>query len=340
MARLDNRARIAVGLALSAWAGVLSGPAPAAAETVEELQNRLAAQEQMNLVLMQRIETLEAELEGRRPPAPPSFADIPESEPEADSGMDALDRTFVRRGVAVLPEGRIELAPALLWSHTDSSAVSPGEELFGVGMDARIGLGAGWMAGASVPVFHRSIGDKIGHASGIGDVSASLWKSLMVQDESRPSLVASLRYTTPTGSIASVGGVPLGSGLHQLTAGLSSVKTIAPIALTGGLRYTKVLGDRFRSVDVNRSDIFGAAIGANLAVTPDISVSTGFDVAFGGGQRLNGIRIDGSGRAQALLEIGVGAVLGRNVLLTFGSAIGIAGDSPDLTLSLSLPVRF
>lgn len=50
--------------------------------------------------------------------------------------------------------------------------------------------------------------------------------------------------------------------------------------------------------------------------------------------------IVGSRQTRGLLELGAGAVLARNMFLTVGAAIGITADSPDVTVAVSLPIRF
>jgi hypothetical protein len=41
-----------------------------------------------------------------------------------------------------------------------------------------------------------------------------------------------------------------------------------------------------------------------------------------------------------LVELGAGVVLSKDVFLNFTGAFGITDDSPDVTLGVSLPVRF
>ena len=96
--------------------------------------------------------------------------------------------------------------------------MAPSQNLYAIGLDARIGLKHGWMVGASLPLIHR---DAPGGDSNtrIGDLSISVWKSLMLQTEKRPSLVASLRYTAPTGDDFAEANVPLGNGFHDLRQG-------------------------------------------------------------------------------------------------------------------------
>lgn len=312
---------------------------PACAQTIEELQAKLEAQEQINDLLKQRIETLEAELAGKRIAAPQPASKGPERAAGDPEEQNALERIFVRRGAAVLPAGVIELTPHLFWSHSGGNFGSPVDNLYGTGLDARIGLAGGWMLGVNVPVLHRKRTGR-GGATGIGDVSATVWKSLVTQDGRRPSLVASVRYVAPSAKKAAAGKAPLGSGFHRITGRLSSVKNIAPIAFFGDVTVTKFLGETLRGIDVRRSEVFGFGMGASLAVTPEISMSTGLSFDFEDELAVNGFKIDGTSTTKGAVEIGVGALLKRNLFLRFVGAIGITEDSPDVTLSVALPIRF
>ncbi|MGD8618144.1 MAG: transporter [Gammaproteobacteria bacterium] len=323
-----------------ALAAFLFAALPAGAETIEELKTQLEAQKQINALQRQRIETLEAELAGRRI-APPARAEVaaPEiaaDDPEADR---ALERALQRRGSVLLAPYVAEVSPSLFWSHTDNDVTNSKDDIYGAGLDARIGLPGGWMLGAGVPYLYRDI-DDVGSNSGVGDVSATVWKSLFTQQGRRPSLVASLRYAAPTGDDIGDDDVPLGSGFHSVTARLSTVKTIDPIAFFGDLAYTHYFDDKISGVDVDRSDRIGFGLGANLAVTPDVSLGAGLDFAFEDDVEVNGTGVRDSSTTLGLVELTAGILLNRDVFLNFTGAFGITDDSPDVTLGMSLPIQF
>jgi hypothetical protein len=77
-----------------------------------------------------------------------------------------------------------------------------------------------------------------------------------------------------------------------------------------------------------------------LAVTPDISLTTGLNFSFEDSAEADGSKISGSGTTIGLVELGAGVVLSKDVFLNFTSAFGITDDSPDVTLGVLLPVRF
>jgi hypothetical protein len=338
--------RAALVLSATLFAAQLIAIAPAAAQTVEELKAELAAREaelaaqlQISALQRQRIETLEAELSGRRIAAAPTSENTPERAAGDPEEEGALERALVRRGTAVLPPYTVEVTPSFAWSHSGSDFNSSTQNSYIGGLDGRIGLPGGWMLGASVPFFHRDVSG-VGDNTGIGDISATVWKSLWAQDGSWPSLVGSLRYGAPTGEDFSDDAVPLGSGFHRLTGRLSSVKTVDPIAFFGNVSYTHFLGETISGVNVDRSGVIGFGLGASLAVTPEITVSTGINFAFEEEVKVNGTKINGSDATIGVVDLGVGILLTKDVFLTFNGAFGITDDSPDVLLGMSVPIRF
>ena len=102
--------RGAPALSVALFVTQLVATHPAGAETVEELKAQLAqreaelaAQVQMNALQRQRIQTLEAELAGRKIAAAPTSKHSPQRAPDDLEDEGALERALQRRGTAVLP---------------------------------------------------------------------------------------------------------------------------------------------------------------------------------------------------------------------------------------------
>ena len=195
------------------------------------------------------------------------------------------------------------------------------------------------MIGARIPYLQRDAGDS-GNNTGIGDVSTSLWKSLVSGKGSQPSLVASLQYIAPTGEDAGDADVPLGVGFRQLTARVSALETIAPVALFGDLYYTHYISETISGINLNRDGAIGFGLGASLAVRPDVSLTGGVDFTFEDELELDGVTLDGTDTVLGRLELGVGVLLSRYVFLNVFGTFGITDDSPDLTVGMALPIRF
>lgn len=331
--------------AIVLFACALAMTSPAAAQTVEELKAQLEAQMQINELLKQRIRTLEAEAANHT--AQTAAAPLPAARPDDAPGREAhdpeedraLQRALVRRGTVVLAPYVAEITPGLFWSHSGSDLDGSSDDLFGATLDARLGLPGGWMLGGQAPLLHRS-SDAFGNNTGPGDISAAVWKQITAQGSAWPSVVGSLRYTAPTGEDFSEDTPSLGSGFHRIAGRLSAVKSIDPIAFFGDISYTHNFTSSFDGVEIDRSGIFGVGAGATLAVTPDISLTTGLNFTFEGDAEADGSEISGSGTTIGLVELGAGVVLSKDVFLNFTGAFGITDDSPDVTLGVSLPVRF
>lgn len=313
--------------------------APARADTLEEVKAQLAAQKQINALLKQRIMTLESEREGRKIPPPAASATAPKTEADDPEQQQALERALVRRGTALLPPGVYELSPGFVWSHAGGGYMDPTQDVYAVALDARVGVKGGWMLGATVPFLHREATGGAGN-TGISDISATVWKSLMSQTESRPSVVASLRYTAPTGENFGSAAVPLGNGFHTLQSRLSLTKSSAPVAFFGDLSYTAYLGEAVRRIELGRNGAFGFSLGTSLAVTPDISMSAGVNFSFERNFKVSGISLPGTSKTQGSLDLGIGVVLSHNLFLTISGAFGVTHDAPDVAIGVSLPVRF
>ena len=134
--------------------------------------------------------------------------------------------------------------------------------------------------------------------------------------------------------------MPLGTGIHRATARFSKVKTLDPIAFFGDLFYPYYIDDTVPGVDADRSDTIGFGLGANLAATPDVTLGTGLDFAFEDEAALNGTDVRGSSTTLGQVELTAGILLSRNVFLNLTGAFGMTDDSPDVTLGMSLPIRF
>lgn len=319
-------------LPVLACALALSGPV--AAQSVEELQAQLDAQIRINELLKQRIRTLESEAQVVAVAALPAItASAPAraaDDPEEDR---ALERALVREGIAVLPPGSYEIAPSIGWSHSASDF-----DTYSASVDGRMGLQGGWMIGAGIPLLSRNTPS--GSNSGPGDASFAVWKEIWAQDGTWPSLVANLRYTVPTGEDFTETDIPLGSGFHRLRGGLSMSKSIDPIAFYGGLFYTHTFERNVDGSDLRYGAAYGANVGASLAVTPEISLSTGVSVSFNEERESNGVKIPGSDSTVASVNLGAGILLNKDLFLNISGAFGVTDESPDFSVGVSLPMRF
>ncbi len=267
------------------------------------------------------------------PVAPSTLSRI---DPQEDS---TLERALVRRGSAVLPSGAFELTPSLFWGHSGRAVSGTSDNAYGAGLDARLGFQNGWMIGAGIPYLHRDL-TGTGSNNGIGDSNFTIWKQISAGEDSAPSLVASLRYSIPTGDDFSQTLVPLGSGFHQLTGRLSALKTVAPITFFGDISLRYSFAERFDDVEIVRDNAYGVGFGATLAVTPDVASTASLRFSFEDDAKRNGTTIAGSSTTIGTLNLGLGVVLKQDIFMNINAAFGITDDAPDTALSISFPFRF
>lgn len=319
-------------LPILACAIALAGPA--AAQSVEELQAQLDAQVRINELLKQRIRTLESEAQAVAVAAPLAIAEPAPARAADDPEEDrALERALVREGIAVLPPGSYEIAPSIGWSHPASDY-----DTYSASLDGRLGLSGGWMIGAGIPFLNRDT--PFGGNSGVGDASVAVWKEIWAQDGTWPSLVANLRYTAPTGEDFTETDVSLGGGFHRLRGSLSMSKSIDPVAFFGGLSYTHTFEHTVEGADLRYGGALGANVGASLAVTPEISLSTGVSVSFNQELEVDGVKVPGSDTTVASVNLGAGILLTKDLFLNISGAFGVTDETPDFSLGVSLPMRF
>ena len=336
---------------LTLLACLLAFSTAASAQSVTELKAQLAAQKRINELLKQRIRTLEAQVstgkaatgKSDRVAALTAKADRA-VEPQADDLEEnrALERALVRRGRAVLPPNTIEITPGFSWSHSGSGGSS--SDRYSAALDARIGLAGGWMPGgwmigARMPFIHRST-SAFGDNTGSGDPSLAVWKELLVQDGTWPSLVASAQYSAPLGDDFTESAVALGSGFHRLSARLAAVKSIDPIAFYASASYTHSFDRKISGTKLDPGGIFGLGAGATLAVTPDVSLNAGLHFAFSEHTKSNGVKLNGSDTTVGVVNLGASVIMTKDLFVNVTSAIGVTDDSPDITVGVSLPYRF
>ena len=316
------------------------------AESIEDLQKQLEAQKQINELLKQRIQKLEqllAEKQGETSVALSAKPfDESETVPERRTGdpeeRRALERALVQRGLAILPSGQWELTPGLSWLHSGSDLIHTRRDDYLATLEARAGLPWGTMVGVGLPYYIKADRES-GDNSGFGDLSLRVWKQLLAQSDSTPSLVGSLAYLAPTGEDPDEP-VPLGSHYHRLGLKLNLSKSIDPLVLYGDLSYSYSFSKDIDGIDYRPGDSIGIRGGTSLAITPSITGNLGLSFSFVDEFEIDGRKLDGSAQTIGLLEIGMGFTLSKRYFLSITSDIGITDDAPDYSLALSLPIRF
>jgi hypothetical protein len=339
-------------LSSTAFALATALAAPAAAQTEAELRQQLEAQKALNEQLRKRVDDLERQLSGAppvralRPVERPATA----TEPETAESVTAIEEALVEKGLLLLPAGAFRFSPGISWVHSGAAVNGSRSDTYVGTLAIQVGLPRGMMLSASAPYVHRDT--SIGSNTGVGDFSLGVSKKLNNETERVPALVASLGYSHDNGKDP-FQPISIGSGFRYLSATLLALKRIDPVALYGSLSYSHGF-----SRNVSADNLFGEPrfrgrvapgaawsyrLGTSLAATPDISLDASVLGAFVEGAT---VRSDAMGTAKlarstiALINLGAGFILTRQLSLFMSWSAGTTQDSPDFIFSTNLAYRF
>ncbi len=307
---------------------------PAMAQTVEELKAELEAQKTINAALKQRIETLERQVASLDPAKAADGVFTPYSEPPPETELDpeeerALERAFERRGLSILPPGTFEVSPSLTWWHAGSARTNDVFDTFSADASIRVGLPGNFMVGARLPY---DFGDRqnADSDSRVGNLTLQAWKALFDDGETMPKVVGQLGFSMPVE----------GNGLYSLGGRLSVSKSFDPIVFFGSAGYAHTFDRTIYGAKEVRPGEFAFAVGAGLAVTPRISMTAAFDLAFRDDIQQNGREVRGSAQTIGAFTLNTGVVLSKNVFLSVTGGVGLTDDSPDAVFGVAMPIRF
>ena len=245
----------------------------------------------------------------------------------------------VRRGIT----NRFELEARIPWVYRTDSAVSR-EILEGTAVDT---------------VFDAD-------GSGLGDIELAGRYQLNDGGGDSPYYIASLRFKTRTGkdpfevetNYTLPGGrgtglqteLPTGSGFYSLTPGLTVLVPSDPAVFFGGISYqysfkrnnvkANTDGEDIEIGDVQPGGVFGFNFGMGLAINERSSFSIGYDHQSVGKLKQNGRTAPTSVRVElGTLLLGYSYRLnsGNNLNLSLG--VGVTRDTPDLQLTLRMPIN-
>lgn len=215
--------------------------------------------------------------------------------------------------------------------------------------------------------------DRTFTASGnrIGDIEVGARYQLNDGGADKPYYIGTLRFKSRTGrdpfevvtdcSQRCVGnttgtGLPLelptGSGFYSLQGGLTWLFASDPAVFFGSLTYLhnfkrsnvsrRVLnGEREFLGSIEPGGIVGFNFGMGLALNDKTSFSIGYDHSSLGRTKQNGVNVPGSVRTQlGTLLLGYSYRLDERKTLSVAVGAGLTRDTPDLTLSVKMPITY
>jgi hypothetical protein len=344
----------------------------------QDLQRQLQQRDQVILELLERVEVLEKELGVQPARVKPSSTDEPVGQtskpeemivPQTGPGVvvvdesvaeRALERSLTRDGVLLLPAGVLELEPRIAYSRqedaTPSFVMSGGNViaseternsdtltaalLFRLGLpgDAQleIGLPYRWRRNETVTNVNFSpLETSSQTGDGPADVRVAIAKTFWREGAHSPDVIGRLTWDTDSGE-SSDNGVSLGGGFHELQAGLSFIKREDPVVFVGGLSYEKT----FEKDMIKPGDTLAVNVGSYVALSPQTSLNFSLSMAYQDEAEIAGNVLEGSDRNIGTLNIGGSTFIGRGTLLNLSLGVGLTEDADDLSVVLSLPMRF
>jgi hypothetical protein len=267
-----------------------------------------------------------------------------------EAGLTALERTLVREGGLLLPEGAVEIEPSFSYLYQESTEdfTKDREDNVEASVTARIGLPWDSQFELTVPYGYveertSTLGPETDrNVHGFGDIQIGLTHQLLRERGWVPDVLASVNWSANTGK-----GDPLvsddpaiGSGYHSLQAGLTFVKSQDPLVFFGGVNYLANLPTETPAGRVDTGDGVSLRLGTALAASPYTSLRFAVSSIFAGNRSVDGQDQTESDQRAASFEIGGGTVLGDSTLLDVSATIGITDDAPDFQFAVSLPTRF
>lgn len=332
-----------------------------------ELRDQLQTRDAIIIELQRRLEELEQRLdaEGVLPMEAPLEPVETVETPRSSGGLEvdelaserALERTLVDEGALLLSAGQAEILSSVDFDYDDNDApvvvngqvaearVRRNEFEFGVTLavglpfDSQVELQlpynvvrqeASLRGGGVAPDADDDWG------SGIGDISIRLAKTVLRENGNWwPDVVVRGIWDTNTGE-RSDNGVALEGSFNELRGQVIATKRQDPLAFTAGFIY----GYTFEDDDVQPGQEFGLSLGANLALSPETSLSVSLSQSYQDDVEFDGDTINGSNQQSASFNFGGSAIIAPRTLFRLRSSIGLTDDASDYGLRASISYRF
>ncbi len=270
----------------------------------------------------------------------------------------------VEKGGVLLPKGRLQVEPTISYSHVSSNRVGlSGFSVFDVifigeirsdkinrdivtsSLNTRYGVTNNLEAELDIPTQFQheetlsgpidNRQQSIKNRSGFTDLSGALFYQFAHEHGAIPNLIANIKVKAPTGEAPS-----LGSGSWGLKGGLTMVKTSDPVALFTNMGYSLNFPGSVRGMSVDPGDSFEYSAGLAYALNYNLAINGGFEQIFIGESKSNGVSVKGSRLVISNLKAGINYALTKNLTLDFSVGAGLTEDSPDVTVTFSLPYTF
>jgi hypothetical protein len=205
---------------------------------------------------------------------------------------------------------------------------------------------------------------------GLGDVSFGISHQVFYEQGNLPDVILSARATAPTGESLfdlpatapstnqlAQADLPLGSGVWSVRSGVTAIKSLDPVVLIFNAGYTHRFGRDLALTSI-ADDGSGTmtnqvhttyqpggtvdyGIAVAVAMNPVFAINLQLQQRITFDTELDGLgEVEGTAANEADLRFGFAWALTHNTVLNFSAAAGLTEDTPDVSLSLALPVKF
>ena len=222
-------------------------------------------------------------------------------------------------------------------------------------------------------IFTGSASDSVFNSSGkaLGDIEVAARYQLNQPQGNSPFMIGSLRFKSRTGKdpfevvtdcvtrcVGNTTGtglpmdLPTGSGFYSMQTALTWLFPSDPAVFFGSLSYTHNFkrnnvsrlvrdGEQEFIGSVKPGDVLGLNFGMGLALNERSTFSLGMDLYSVGRTKQNGAAVVSSVRTQlASLLLGYSYRLSPTTTLNVSAAAGLTPDTPNLTLTVRIPISF
>ncbi|WP_413437312.1 transporter [Sulfuriferula sp. GW1] len=280
---------------------------------------------------------------------------------DVEAAQRALERNLTQTGALLLPAGQIDFEPSLTYARRETSSYPLIYNLGGsnalvpqqVKRDETTGnlalkVGLPWDSqlefGLPYSFVHQSLLTDFGpagrftgsaNASGLGDLSVGVAKTLARERGWRPDLIGRFTYIVGNGDRVN-NGVALPAGNPAAQVQLVALKRQDPLAFVGSLSYQKA----FEKDQIRQGDQIGFSVGTVLAASPQTSLQFSFSQTFVQKLQINGSKVPGSEQTVGMFNVGASSILSKNVMFNTVLSMGLSNDAPKYAIQFTLPIRF
>lgn len=305
-------------------------------------------------------------------PSPPVPRSVAPSAPglfevDEDAAARALERSLVRINALLLRSGEFETSLDVAYSYDQSTSVDLVELIndddtttttvgeiedlrtsintslgltFGLPGDSQVSLQlpiTRTETESNILIANSEVDGSNATATGTGDISFSLAKTLFREKGRRPDVIAQLTYDSDSGDLDS-SGIQLGNNHESIGFAVRATKRQDPLVFSYGISYTaQITKDNF-----NPGEQTNISASALLAASPSTSLLFSLNHTIIDSAELNGDSIPGSRGIDTNINLGISSVIGSRTFLSAGVIGGLTDASNDFTayLGFSRRMRF